>query len=226
MIIGICGLIGSGKDTVAQYLVDSRDYTRISMANVLKDATAVLFGWDRGMLEGKTPEARIIREQPDPFWSKKLGKDFSPRQALQFLGTDLFRNHLHKDIWAMAAERQMHGHTNVVISDIRFSNEIDMIRRNGGQIWHVQRGAYPEWWDCAIETNKNARAGCWGASLPRRANLMEIKYPHVHNSEWAWVGTEFDLHLANDDSLAVLYTKVENHMKNTENELDGQTIGD
>jgi len=217
MIIGVVGQIGSGKDTVAQYLVDSRDYTRISMAGVLKDATSMLFGWDREMLEGRTPEARITREEPDPFWSKKLNRNFSPRYALQILGTDLFRNHLHKDIWVMAAERQIYNHKNVVISDIRFPNEICMIRNSEGQLWHVHRGSFPEWWECAIETNKSIQSN--SSSFPTEwilrdnGNHMEIKYPHIHNSEWAWVGTTFDLTLNNNDSLATLYTKVEDHMR-------------
>ena len=72
MLIGICGLIGSGKDTVAERLVTHHGYKRDSFAKSLKDAVSSMFNWDRKMLEGDTKESRAWREQPDEFWSKKL----------------------------------------------------------------------------------------------------------------------------------------------------------
>ena len=57
MIIGICGLIGSGKGTVADILVE-RNYKKISFADKLKDGVAEVFGWDRAMLEGDTDSSR------------------------------------------------------------------------------------------------------------------------------------------------------------------------
>ena len=47
-------------------------YQRISFAGVLKDACANIFGWDRVLLEGNTPESRAFREMPDEWWSKRL----------------------------------------------------------------------------------------------------------------------------------------------------------
>ena len=46
MIIGFVGLIGSGKDTAADYLVNSYEFRRDSFAATLKDAVAAIFGWD------------------------------------------------------------------------------------------------------------------------------------------------------------------------------------
>ena len=54
MIIGVCGFIGSGKDTVADYLQNFHEFRRESFASTLKDAVAAVFGWDRTMLEGRT----------------------------------------------------------------------------------------------------------------------------------------------------------------------------
>jgi hypothetical protein len=71
MIIGVCGFIGSGKDTIADYLVNIHEYRRESFANTLKDAVSAVFGWDRTMLEGRTKQAREWREQVDPWWSKR-----------------------------------------------------------------------------------------------------------------------------------------------------------
>ena len=54
MIIGICGLIGSGKDTIADYLVTNYNFKKLSFADKLKDSVATMFDWDRELLDGKT----------------------------------------------------------------------------------------------------------------------------------------------------------------------------
>ena len=54
MLIGLVGLIGSGKDTVANRLVTNHGFIRDSFAKSLKDAVHNIFGWDRKMLEGDT----------------------------------------------------------------------------------------------------------------------------------------------------------------------------
>lgn len=146
-IIGISGSAGSGKDTIGDILVNNLpNWEKMSFANHLKDVTSLLFGFDRKMLAGETPEDRVIREQPDKFWSEKMGKDFTPRFALQFLGTNLLRNQLHQNIWVDCLERKiMESDKNIVITDVRFPNEIDMIRNIGGEIWRVERGVLPDW---------------------------------------------------------------------------------
>ena len=78
MIIGICGLIGSGKGTVADFLVEHQGFTKISFADKLKDGVASVFDWDREMLEGKTPESRAWREKVDPYWSTETGNPITP----------------------------------------------------------------------------------------------------------------------------------------------------
>ena len=59
MIIGICGLIGSGKGTVADVLVEEHKFEKISFADKLKDSVSILFDWPRDMLEGETPDSRF-----------------------------------------------------------------------------------------------------------------------------------------------------------------------
>ena len=193
MILGICGFIGSGKNTVADYLVEKYDFVPVSFAAVLKDTCASLFGWDREMLEGKSEESRIQREQVDSFWAERLKLPcFTPRYALQYIGTNVMRDHFHKDIWVIAAEKRIQKYKNVVISDVRFPNEVKMIYRNGGELWMVRRGL-PEWYDMAYH----------------EPELMAEEYPEVHSSEYAWVKNEFDAYMDNDGTLEELYEKVE-----------------
>ena len=86
-IIGIAGLIGSGKDTVANHLIKEHNFQRIKFADKLKDGVAAIFEWPRELLEGDSDESREWRETPDEFWSKELGEDITPRFVLQKFGT-------------------------------------------------------------------------------------------------------------------------------------------
>ena len=98
MLIGFVGFIGGGKGSAADYLVTRHGYNKESFANSVKDSVGAVFGWDRQMLEGDTVQSRAWREQPDAFWSDKLGKPFSPRMALQLMGTEAGRDVFHPDL--------------------------------------------------------------------------------------------------------------------------------
>lgn len=199
MIIGVCGFIGSGKDTVADYLVNFHEFRRDSFASTLKDAVAAVFGWDREMLEGRTKQAREWREQVDPWWSTRLDMpNLTPRWVLQWWGTEVCRKSFHDDIWIASLEARLRNTTdNIVISDCRFPNEIKAIRNAGGQVIRVVRGEDPEWYDIAISTN----AGTF--------NHMATAYSDVHASEWAWVGTKFDAIIDNNSTVDNLYKQLE-----------------
>lgn len=197
MIIGIVGLIGSGKDTIASHLVKNYSYERYSWAMPLKDITARLFGWNRDMLEGTTSEQRDQREIQDDWWSSKLGKNWSPRSALQYMGTEVMRNALHTDIWVLAGQHWIAGKSNVVIPDTRFPNEITAIREMGGVIWNVRRSNVPDW--CAALTGYKAEYTAhtsWDVD-----NFMKSTYPAVHASEYSWHGADFDAVIPNDGSV-------------------------
>jgi len=129
MIIGICGFIGSGKDTIADFLVSHHGYRRESFASTLKDAVASVFGWDRIMLEGTTKASRVWREQEDEWWSERLGIKVTPRLVLQLWGTDVCRKAYHDDIWIASLENKLRKiEDDIVISDCRFPNEIQAIK--------------------------------------------------------------------------------------------------
>ena len=145
MIIGVCGLIGSGKGTVADFLVDDYGFVKVSFADALKDSVALLFNWDRKLLEGDTEESRAWREQKDDFWSNELDKEVTPRLVLQLFGTECMRHGFYDGIWVSLVKKKLLESTgNFVLPDTRFLNEMNMIRSLGGLIWEVQR-ELPDW---------------------------------------------------------------------------------
>lgn len=195
MIVGLVGFIGAGKGTVADLLVQRHDFEKESFANSVKDAVSVIFGWNRALLEGDTPDSRDWREQDDEYWSKKLGKPFSPRLALQLMGTEAGRDVFHPDLWVHTAIRRCENAPwhNYVIADVRFPNEINAIREAGGVIARIKRGPEPEWYDAAYAVNMG----------------KTVEPPDVHFSEWAWIGSDVDFEISNDGSVEELIEKVD-----------------
>ena len=128
MLIGICGLIGSGKDTVAQNLIDNHNFVKISFADKLKDAVGVMFNWDRTLLDGKTDESRNWREQIDQYWTQETGREITPRLVLQEFGTECMRNGFYDGIWVSLTKKHIidNPNTNFVIPDVRFPNKTKM----------------------------------------------------------------------------------------------------
>jgi hypothetical protein len=196
MIIGVCGFIGSGKDTVADYLQNFHEFRRESFASTLKDAVASIFGWDRTLLEGRTAQAREWREQVDVWWAERLAMPtLTPRWVLQYWGTEVARRSFHDDIWIASLENKIrNSKDNIVISDCRFPNEINAIKNAGGKIVWVQRGELPEWYGQAVLANQGSNIGL---------NYMTEK--GIHASEWAWIGTDFDKIIDNNDTIDLLY---------------------
>lgn len=203
MIIGLVGLIGSGKDTIADYLVNIHEFRRESFANTLKDAVAHIFGWDRELLEGRTKQSRAWREQPDEWWSNRLGREITPRWVLQYWGTEVARRGFHDDIWIASLENKLRTKTDdVVISDCRFPNEIAAIKSAGGRVIRVVRGPEPEWYPFALAVNEGQKNITWSRSK------VQLEKFAIHASETAWIGTEFDAVVENNSSLADLYRQI------------------
>jgi len=199
MIIGVVGFIGSGKDTVADYLVENHNFSRDSFAGTLKDAVAAIFGWDRELVEGRTKEARDWREQVDLWWANRLGiPNLTPRLVLQLWGTEVGRQAFHNDIWIASLENKLRKTSgNVVITDCRFPNEVQAIKRAGGIVVRVVRGPEPEWYRLAELANKGL--------IIHKEHLAKLG---IHASETAWVGSNFDAVLENNGTLEDLYAQV------------------
>jgi hypothetical protein len=182
MLIGLVGLIGSGKDTVAECLVRDHGFHRDSFAKSLKDAVSVIFGWNRDLLEGTTQESRMWRERIDPYWSNKLDRAVTPRYILQHWGTEVMRGHFHDSIWIDSFTARYTG-GKIVLSDTRFINEIKTIRDLKGKVVLVRRGPIP--------------------------TQQEMQERSVHQSEWNWIGQKFDYEIDNSGNLEDLKTQVD-----------------
>lgn len=202
MILGILGLINSGKGSIADTLVKEYDFNKDSFAASLKDVCVDMFDWPRDLIEGDTKESREWREQPDKWWSEKLGiPNFTPRLALQLVGTDALRNHFNNDIWFLTLANRIRKSPDkdIVIADVRFPNEINMVKESGGKLILVKRGPDPVWFSIAARANN-------GDEDAQRE--MQECFPEVHFSEWAWIGCGIDHIIINDGTIAELEENV------------------
>jgi len=195
MLVGVVGFISSGKGTVGDIFVEN-GFVKDSFAKPLKDAVSAVFGWQRELLEGETEYSRKWREEPDAFWSEKFNRDFTPREALQLMGTEAGRDVFHTDLWVISLLNRAKG-KDVVVTDVRFKNEIDYIQQNEGIVIRVKRGEDPDWFDDMSDE----------PSEFFREQMMKGR--GVHRSEWDWVGCDFDYVIDNDASIIQLRQKIE-----------------
>lgn len=130
-LIGITGRAGSGKDLVKSIIKDKiyPNYSTVRFADKLKQAAEVMFGWTQEQIED-----RDFKEAIDPVWG------FSPRKAMQLLGTEYGRG-LREDLWIHSVRvlLQSPSTEGLIVSDVRFDNEAEFIRENGGTLLHIQR---------------------------------------------------------------------------------------
>jgi len=192
MIIGLVGFIGSGKGAAGDIL-QGLGFTQQSFAGSVKDIASVMFAWPRHLLEGDTEESRSFREMPDINWSEKFKRPFTPREALQKIGTEVGRDIFHKDFWVQLLDAKVNSVDDYVITDVRFPNEIEWIHKRGGIVIEIQRGKNPSWYE-SLSTIKN-----------EDLRNLYMKDFQVHESEWAWVGQPIDYIIQNDTTKRGLY---------------------
>jgi hypothetical protein len=145
MIIAIAGYKRSGKDSIADYLVESHNFTRYAFADPMYEMVKIMFDWDENRV-------RQEKEVVDPRWG------ISPRQALQSIGTEWaqwtlmrqfssFKDVTGRKVWVNRFRiwynnEQFHHdmkQINVVIPDLRFPHEAEVLDEMGAILWRVIR---------------------------------------------------------------------------------------
>jgi len=134
MLIGLTGIKRSGKDTVGDYFTHKYGYTKIAFADPLKDTLKILFHFSDDQLYGD------LKETIDERWG------ITPRHAMQYFGTEIVRNRMGEMIpgigenfWIKNAEMRIEQCGTVVVTDVRFPNESDLIRKRKGILIRIIR---------------------------------------------------------------------------------------
>lgn len=161
-VIGFAGRMRNGKTQSALYLVDKYDYVKLSCAGALKNLCAKLLNVDLDTLNQMKNDNVPIQIQPDEMWATTIAnaigvdKDIvahdlegiifkNVRDVLQYVGTDIIRKHKenwHVDILRSEIASLLEQGYKVVIDDVRFTNECDMIKEFGGEVYFVNRRGY------------------------------------------------------------------------------------
>jgi len=130
LFIGLGYKAGVGKSTVAQHLRVRHKFAEYALADALKDTVAPLFNWDREDLDDQD-----FKKTVDKNWG------ITPRHALQTLGTDCVRKTFGDDFWVkrMQLTMSMYEDKLVVVTDVRFLNEAQSIKKQGGLLWQIKR---------------------------------------------------------------------------------------
>lgn len=133
-LIGFCGLAGSGKSTAAGRLIDRHRFVRHPFAGPIKLMIAALMNAE-GATAAEVQESLYGAEKAKP---TRFLAGASPRAAMQTLGTEWGRE-LHTDFWLNAWGLSWPHGADVVVDDVRFSNEAAQIRAMGGVVIRVER---------------------------------------------------------------------------------------
>ncbi len=178
-IIAICGLMRSGKDTIADYLCAQKGYEKIRIADTLKKTIQVLFGFSMDQLEGDR------KDNLDTCWG------ITPRQAMQFFGTEVMQFQIQqllpnvgRNFWIASLVSQIKTrpcNNTYVISDLRFVHECEYLRKHFKHVYIIK------------VFNANIKH-CEG---------------HMHNSEQEYKSIDEDFCIHNDEDLKTLYCKVD-----------------
>jgi hypothetical protein len=159
-LIGIAGRKRAGKDLVGQYLGYEFGFSRLAFADPLKEAAKIIFGWNEDHVNGD------LKEVVDEFWG------FSPRWALQRMGTEAMRKNVDDDIWIKATMRKVIS--SHVITDVRFPNEAKAIKEAGGVLWRIDRPSLGPAEDMHVSETALNDWDSWDAVIVNDGTTVEL----------------------------------------------------
>ena len=131
-IIGLTGYAQSGKDTLANILMDKYGYRRIAFADTIRE-----FLYEVNPMVACSPTG-YLKDLVNLVGWDKAKQEPQVRRLLQDLGVAA-RKLIDEDIWVTIALRNIDAGDRVVITDVRFENEAERISELGGQLWRVKR---------------------------------------------------------------------------------------
>lgn len=142
MLIAIHGFKQSGKDTLADLLVREYGFKKVAFADRLKEALHLIFDvprdWLWGSDEDKQKLTRVAwNDFEDIDWSDKDDSTFlSVRELMQIFATEICRSKI-PGIWYRYLP--IRSDENLVISDLRFTNEAEFLKQNQAVLIKVKR---------------------------------------------------------------------------------------
>jgi hypothetical protein len=154
-MIGLAGWGGTGKDTVADILVADHGYTKFSFSDALykevSDAYGVPVAWLQDRAIKEVPQAQLApilcKDENFVLCLEKLRSPvvnaldgLSPREVLQWWGTE-YRRAQDPSYWLKRSDETVAKAQSqrMVNTSVRFENELDFIRKYGGEVWCIQR---------------------------------------------------------------------------------------
>lgn len=218
LLLGICGKIGAGKSTVSDYIREKYKFTEYQMAGPLKQI-AVILGFNKKNVYGTQKQKAEI----DGFWGT------SARTFLQVAGTDLFRDTLSNKIpemkfcWIRLFEKyhKENADTDICVSDVRFADEADFIKKSNGFIIKIIRNDEKQ-----SEMEKQSERKKGSESEKRNETEKQNEKQSVtekdnhmsnftlHASEKGVNEVKNTITIINDSTLDKLYEKIDTVMKN------------
>jgi deoxynucleotide monophosphate kinase-like protein len=143
LLIGLAGYKNSGKDTVGKHLVENWGFTQYAFADKVKEAACALVDITIEQLESwKNDPSILVHIDEGPF----EGRGITFREFLQRFGTEMGRGVFGKDFWInqlnheiMVVDGLDPFHHKIVITDVRFPNEVQYIKRRRGQMFWIDR---------------------------------------------------------------------------------------
>lgn len=227
MIIGVSGKIFSGKDTVGRIIqiLDPKNKWEIKKyADPLKDVICILIGCTREQLESQAFKDSYLSSE----WDLPL-KKYTVRKLLQEVGTDAIRNVIHTNAWVNALFNKykeyddiqvnsiypiLHKYPNWIITDCRFINEAEAIKKRGGVVIRVNRDIYNYRDDKYTWKQLQELLFIETGEYPTK-EYANKHWKSTHESEIALDDYEFDYTIDNNDiSMEELIEKVKQILKN------------
>jgi len=142
LIIGVHGFKQSGKDTLGKYLIDHHGFSRLAFADKVKESLKVIFNVRHEQLYGEDKDKNTLTQAR---WEdfegikkeNKADEEFlSARELMQTFATEVCRSKI-PNIWVNYLD--LEGSDRIVVTDVRFENEAQFIKDNGGIIIKVDR---------------------------------------------------------------------------------------